>query len=163
MGVRKEELIVNIGIIVHSQTDHTYSVALMLEEKLSAKGHSVKVERVIPVGDVSPGSKNIEFESRPEISTYDALVFGAPVHAFSLSPAMRAYLEQLPSLQDKKVACFVTKGAPFKWTGGTRAIGQMKKICQSKGGIVYGTTIIVWRKNRENEIANLVEKFIRLF
>ena len=153
----------NIGIIVHSQTENTNSVAQKLGENLSADGHSVNVERVIPVGDVTPGSKDIEFESQPDISAYDGLVFGAPVHAFSLSPAMNAYLSQLPSLQDKKVACFVTKGAPFKWTGGTRAIGQMKKICQAKDGIVYGTGIVVWRKNREKEIADLVEKFSRLF
>jgi NAD(P)H dehydrogenase (quinone) len=76
---------------------------------------------------------------------------------------MKAYLEQFPSLQDKKLACFVTKGTPFKWTGGTRAIGQMKKICQSKGGIVYGTGIVVWRKNREKEIADQVKKFSGLF
>ncbi len=117
-----------IGIIVHSQTEHTYSVAQKLREKLINIGHEANVERVIPVGDVAPGAKDIKFENQPDSQVYDALIFGAPVHAFSLSPAMKAYLEQLPSLQNKIIACFVTKGAPFKWTGGTRAIGQMKKI-----------------------------------
>jgi flavodoxin len=153
----------NIGIVVHSQTENTYSVALKLEEKLSADGHVVKVERVLPVGNVPPRTKNVEYESRPDVSAYDGLIFGAPVHAFSLSPVMNAYLSQIPSLEDKKLACFVTKGAPFKWTGGTRAIGQMKKICQAKGGIVYDTGIVVWRDNRDKEIADLVEKFSKLF
>jgi flavodoxin len=152
-----------IGIIVHSQTEHTYSVAQKLREKLISIGHEADVERVIPVGNVAPGSKDIKFENQPDSQLYDALIFGAPVHAFSLSPAMKAYLEQLPSLQNKKIACFVTKGAPFKWTGGTRAIGQMKKICNSLGGKVSGTGIIVWNNKRGKEIDKLVDKLTRLF
>jgi NAD(P)H dehydrogenase (quinone) len=152
-----------IGIIVHSQTEHTYSVAQKLREKLISVGHEAYVERVIPVGDVAPGAKDIKFENKPDSQLYDALIFGAPVHAFSLSPAMKAYLEQLPSLQNKIIACFVTKGAPFKWTGGTRAIGQMKKICNSLGGEVSGTGIIVWNSKRDKEIDKLIDKLTRLF
>jgi hypothetical protein len=85
------------------------------------------------------------------------------VQAFALSKVMQMYLEQIPSLQDKKIALFVTKGLPFNWTGGSRAIGQMKKICQAKGGIVYGTEIVVWSKNRDKKIAELVQKFSGLF
>ncbi len=152
-----------IGIIVHSQTEHTYSVAQKLKEKLINIGHEANVERVIPVGDVAPGAKDIKFENQPDSQVYDALIFGAPVHAFSLSPAMKTYLEQLPSLQNKIIACFVTKGAPFKWTGGTRAIGQMKKICNSHGGKVSDTGIIVWNNKRDKEIDKLVDKLTRLF
>jgi len=94
---------------------------------------------------------------------YDALIFGAPVHAFSLAPAMKAYLEQITSLQNKKVACFVTKGLPFHRTGGKQAISQMKKISESKGGTVLGTGIVVWRGGREKEIADLADKFSKLF
>lgn len=152
-----------IGIIVYSQTENTYSVAQKLQEKLKGAVNEVEIERATPVGDVHPGSKNIEFENNPDINEYDALIFGAPVHAFSLAPAMRAYLGQISQIQDKKVALFVTKGLRFNWTGGTRAIGQMKKICQSKGGMVYGTGIVVWNKNREEKIAELIEEFSRLF
>ncbi|MFA0832998.1 MAG: flavodoxin family protein [Methanobacterium formicicum] len=153
----------DIGIIVYSQTEHTYSVAEKLQEKLIEIGSSVKVEKVIPVGEANPGKKDITFETRPNIDEYDALIFGSPVHAFHLAPAMKAYLEQLPSLQDKKVACYVTKGLPFHRTGGNKAISQMKKLCQSKGGTVIGTGIIVWRGGREKEIQELIEKFSALF
>ncbi len=152
-----------IGIIVYSQTNNTYSVAQELQEKLQATGNEVNIERVIPVGEVNPGSKSIEFENKPDVNEYDVLIFGAPVHAFSLAPAMRAYMAQMASIQDKKVALFVTKGLRFDWTGGTRAIGQMKKICGSKGAIVYGTGIIVWNKQRDKKIAEIVEEFSRLF
>ena len=152
-----------IGIIVHSQTEHTYSVAQKLKEKLISGGHEANVERLITVDDAPPGAKEVKFKNLPDTQIYDALIFGAPVHAFSLSPAMKTYLEQLQSLQNKMVACFVTKGAPFKWTGGTRAIGQMKKICKSLGGTVSDTGIIVWNKKRDKEIDKLVDKLTRLF
>ncbi len=152
-----------IGIIVHSQTGHTYSVAQKLQEKLSAAEHEVKVERVTPIGEVNPSSKNIKFETLPDLDAYDALIFGAPVQAFSLSAVMKTYMNQIKSLNDKKVACFVTKGVPFNWTGGNKAISQMKKIIESQGGTVIGTGIVIWRDKREEQIVELVEKFSKLF
>ncbi len=76
---------------------------------------------------------------------------------------MTAYLEQIPSLQDKKIACFVTKGLPFNWTGGNKAISKMKEICQSKGGTVVGTDIIIWRGNTDEKIEELIRRFSVLF
>jgi len=72
-------------------------------------------------------------------------------------------MEQIESLQNKRIACYVTKRAPFKWTGGTRAIGQMQEICKSKGGTVNSTEIIVWNKNRDKPIADLVDKISSSF
>jgi flavodoxin len=152
-----------IGIIVHSQTEHTFSVAEQLKERLMEAGNEVDVERVVTDGDAPPGAKNIKFKNLPNVEGYDGLIFGAPVHAFSLSPAMKAYLEQISSLQDKKIVCLVTKGMRFKWTGGTRAIGQMKNICKSKGGSVIETGIVIWNKSRDKQIADLVEKISRVF
>ena len=152
-----------IGIVVHSQTGNTCKVAQKLQEKLSASGKEVEIQRVRMVGGDKPQGKDIKIENPPDIGKYDALIFGAPVHAFSLAPAMKVYMEQIASLQDKKVALFVTKGLRFDWTGGTRAIGQMKKICQTKGAMIYGTEIVVWNKQRDKKIAELVEKFSGLF
>lgn len=152
-----------IGIVVHSQTGNTCEVAQKLQEKLSASGNEVEIQRVRMVGGDKPQGKDIKIENPPDVVKYDVLIFGAPVHAFSLAPAMKVYMEQIASLQDKKVACFVTKAMRFNWTGGTRAIGQMKKTCGSKGGIVYGTGIIVWNKQRDKKIDELVEEFSRLF
>jgi NAD(P)H dehydrogenase (quinone) len=152
-----------IGIVVYSQTGHTYSVAENLQEKLQANGHSVDIERVTTVGDVNPGSKNVTFQNQPDVQGYDALVFGSPVHAFNLAPAMRAYLEQIPSLQGKNVACYVTKGLPFHRTGGNQAISQMKKICQSKGATIVGTDILVWRGSTSKKMDELTGKFSVIF
>ena len=152
-----------IGIIVHSQTGNTYAVALKLQEKLLANGHTVTVERLKMTGGDKPGTGKMQIENAPDTGTYDALVFGAPVQAFSVSRGMEAYLRQIPSLQGKKVACFVTKGLAFHWTGGSQAIAKMKKICESKDGTICGTGIVVWNQQREQTIATVVDALSRCF
>lgn len=116
-----------IGIIVHSKTGHTYSAAQKLLEKLSASGHSVNIERITPVDDKQMDPSKIQLKAVPDISAYDALVFGAPVIGFSLSAVMALFLKQLSSLKGKKIVCFITKSLPFYWTGGTRAISTMNE------------------------------------
>jgi flavodoxin len=152
-----------IGIIVYSKTENTYSVAQKLQEKLMAQENEVEIQRVTPIGEVNPKAKNIQYENKPDVIKYDSIIFGSPVHAFSLAPPMRAYLEQIESLHGKDVACFVTKGLRFNWTGGNQAIGKMKKIIESKGGKVVGTDIVVWNKNRDQKIDEMIRKFAILF
>jgi NAD(P)H dehydrogenase (quinone) len=153
-----------IGIIVYSQTGNTFAVAEKLKQKLAAAGHAANVERLTTVGGVQKDARNIRIEKLPDLGAYDALVFAAPVQAFSLAPAMAVYLKQLPSLGGKKVVCFVTKGLPFAWTGGNRAIKQMKNSCEAMGGMVCGTGIVYWsNKGRENHIDDVVEKLIKHF
>jgi len=73
-----------IGIIVYSQTENTYSVALKLQDKLLSDGHEVNLERVIPVGEIPPRAKAVEFQNAPEVAGYDALVFGCQCMHFLL-------------------------------------------------------------------------------
>ena len=154
----------NIGIILYSETGNTYSVSQKLKEKLVKAGHSVNIERLKVIGKVNPGKKDIQFESLPDIEPYDALLFGSPVQAFSLSSTMTAYLSQIKSLQDKKVAFLVTQFFPFPWLGGNRAIGQMKKICESKAAAACGAEIVNWSNpSREKRITEVVEKLSKLF
>jgi flavodoxin len=154
----------HIGIIVYSQTGNTYSVAQKLEESLAAAGHTVTLERLQPVGESKPGDKDVQFEALPDTEPYDALAFGAWVEAFSLTSAMASYFEQVASLQGKPVACFVTKQLPFYWTGGNRAIRQMKKFCTSKGANVLGSGIVIWgSKQRNQQINQVVDRLTHLF
>ena len=154
----------NIGIIIYSETGNTYSVSQKLKEKIVKAGHSVNIERLKVIGKVHPSTKDVKFESLPDIEPYDALVFGSPVQAFSLSSAMTAYLSQIKSLLDKKVAFLVTQFFPFPWLGGNRTIGQMKKICESKGATICGAAVVNWSKpSREKQIAEMVEKLSKLF
>lgn len=152
-------LIMNVGIIVHSHTGNTLCVAQSLQEKLIEAGHSVNLERVIAVNEDLSAAGNIQLKVAPDISAYDGLIFAAPVHAFSLSPVMSAYLSQLPSLRGKRIGCFVTQQFPYPWMGGNRAIQQMKRICKTKDENIFESGIVNWsHKEREKRIMYVLEK-----
>ena len=149
-----------IGIIVHSHTGNTLSVANKLKDELIKKKYDVNVEQVIAVNEEPSAVTNIELKNIPEINTYDMLIFAAPVRGLSLSPVMKAYLLQIPSLQGKKVKCFVTQFFPFEWMGGKQSINQMKNLCKSKGVDVFETGIVNWSsKKREKKIECIIKNF----
>lgn len=151
----------NIGIIVFSQTGNTNYVARKLKEVLSAAGHTVGIERLKVLDD---RSKRIAPGAPPDLEQYDGIIFGAPVRAFSLSPVMKNYLQQIKSLRKKKVACFVTKGLPFNWTGGNRALRQLVGMCRARGATICGTGIVKWvNSKREKDIDDIVKKMVNLF
>ena len=154
----------NIGIIVFSQTGHTHAVALRLQERLSAAGHTANIEQVEISGELGSGVSNYQLKTTPAVGAYDALVFGGPVLGFALSPVMKDYLAQIASLEGKKVACFITKSLPFYWTGGNQAAKTMRELCESKGGEVCGSGIVIWSSaRREQMITDVVERLCGLF
>lgn len=153
----------NIGIIVHSQSGHTYSAALKLQEKLSTAGHNVTIERLKPVGDAHPGVKNLQLETYPDLANYEGLVFAAPVWAFNISPVLAAYLSQLSTLKAKKIAAFVTMGFPLAWMGGNRAIAKLKEICKAKGQTLTATAIICRSGNDQKAVNNMINDFSKQF
>lgn len=153
-----------IGIIIHSETGNTYSVALKLQEKLIAAGHLVDIERLTSIGGEQTDVNKIRFGKLPDIGMYDALVFGGPVRGFSISPVLAAFLTQARSLQSKEVVCMATQFFPYPWMGGNRTISQTKKICESKGAVVIGTGIVNWKSSqREKKIFDVVERLSGLF
>jgi flavodoxin len=153
----------NIGMIVYSQTGNTWSVAQELQKKLSAAGHTVTMERIEVISEVSPGQP-VQFSATPEPQPYDALVLGSPVQAFSLCQAMVEYLKQVAPLQGKKVACLITQAFPFPWLGGNRAVRQMTRLCKAAGADVCGSGIVNWmKKEREQQIVDVTDNMSTLF
>ena len=153
----------NVGIIVYSQTGHTLTVAKELEEKLSAAGHAVSLERVEVTGPVGPAEASVRFKTRPEIDAYDGVVFGSPVMGGAMPPAMSSYLAQVTSLEEKKVACLVTHFFRPAW-GADQTINQMKGICESKGATLCGEANVRWfQLRRKRRIAEVVEDLSKLF
>jgi len=155
-----------IGIIVYSQTGNTYSVVEKVKEELTNKGHEVNINRLEPLNpnDVHPGAKNIKYKNLPELEKYDGYIFASPVQAFSLAAGMESYLNDIEKLNNKKTACVLTKGLPFNWTGGTRAMKQLKGLVEAKKGNVVETGIIKWLSfNRNRKIKNIVNKMGQTF
>lgn len=164
---QKGDLKMKIGIIVYSQTGNTYSVVEKVKEELTNKGHEVKIKRLEPLdqNDVHPGAKNIRYKDLPELEKYDGYIFASPVQAFSLAAGMESYLnKEIESLDNKTTACVLTKGLPFNWTGGNRAMKQLKDLVESKNGDVVETGIIKWLSfNRKKKIRKIAEKMGKTF
>jgi len=154
----------NIGIVVYSWSGNTLSVAEKLREELATEGHSADVLKVQLVGERKQGARDFQLDALPDLGSYDGLVFGAAVEAFSLSPVLAEYLKRVESLQGKKVGCLVTQQFPYPWMGGNRAIGQMKKLCKTKGATIAGTAIVNWATSRrETTTAKAIEILGKLF
>lgn len=150
-----------IGIIVHSATGNTYSVALKLHQKLLELGHEADIVRLDPVFDDKNKSK-VRFDKIPETEKYDALVFGGPVNGFSISAVLAAFLKQVKSLQNKQVACMVTQKFANPMLGGNHTIKQIKQLAEAKGAKVIQTGIVNWDNHRrEQMIDDVVEKISR--
>lgn len=152
----------NICIPVHSRTGNTRSVAERLKQTLEGSGHSVRIIDVRGPGGRAPGE--MSFDGVTTLSGFDGIIFGSPVHAFSLAPDMEAFMGLLPSLDGKAVACFVTQAFPFPWMGGFRAIRQMTRLCRARGATVSATGVVNWgRRCREKLIRRAVEKITSFF
>ena len=115
-----------IGLIIHSRTGHTWSVAEAVGQALRKQGHDVTLERIVAADDAAAKPEQVTFTSCPDIRPYDALVIGAPVRGFNINPVIRAYLSQLPAVGTKPAACFVTMHLKKPWMGGNRALRQLR-------------------------------------
>lgn len=148
-----------IGIIVHSFSGNTYSVAEKMKGVFEEKGHSVEVVR-LNVIDENPNSFDVRIEEFPDVQGYDLVIFGGPVRAFSISPALKFYLNSLPDLEGKKAGCFVTQQLPYKWMGANRTIRQISGILKQKNAQVLKTGAASWsEKKKEQSISALLDAF----
>jgi flavodoxin len=148
-----------IGIIIHSHTGNTLYVAEKIKDALITKGHEVQLERVTAENEDPPSKEKVILKSIPDILPYDALIIGAPVRAFSLSPVMKAYLVQVSKIQGKRVDCFVTEHFAKPWMGGNHAVKLIIQAIKKKGGEVIEKGIINWSDNtREEQINELVSR-----
>lgn len=152
----------NVGIIVYSQTGNTLSVAQKLKEAVLAKGHTAVLERVEAVNDAPNSKQPPRLTKAPDPSAYDAVVFGAPVHGFSLCPVMKLYLAQCPKLRGKPVCCFVTQHLKKPWMGGNRAIKQIRALCGEKGAINRESGVVNWTApGRDAQIDAVATRLVR--
>lgn len=154
----------NIGIIVHSQTGNTLSVSEKIKSALREQGHRVTIEKLAVIGSYEQSYETIHFESYPNIEQYDALIIASLVQAFNLSPFMKKYLNEIDTLEGKKVSCFVTEYFPYPWMGGNNAIRKMVEICKAKKAEVLHTSVINWSsKKRDEQIEQLVQLFTKQY
>ncbi len=141
-------------IIYYSKTGNTKSIA----EKIQAVSN-IPLEAIIASSD-DPNQVQVELIEKPDIEGLDRIIFGSPVHGFSIPKIVKAYLEDLPELEGKSFDLFVTHFFPYAWMGGNQVLKAMKKIILAKGGEIHSMTSINWKsKKREIDIYKLIEMF----
>jgi len=75
----------------------------------------------------------------------------------------RPYPDRLPSLREKKAACFVTQHFKSKWMGSTRALKQLTNVLEQKGASVLASGIAQWSsKDREEQIRRVADQLSRI-
>ncbi|WP_320164262.1 NAD(P)H-dependent oxidoreductase [uncultured Trichococcus sp.] len=155
-----------IGIIVHSLTGNTLSVAERLQERLTADGHDVEIEQLKTIGEENTNennSANIKLKSYPDPQAHDLLIIAGPVRGASASPVLKHYFSQVGQFENKPTLLFVTEFFPFPWMGGKNALKQMKTLCVERGAEVIGSAVINWKNpRRERQIAELLQQFSEL-
>lgn len=140
----------NIAVVVFSQTGNSAAVARSIATALRDKGHTADVHLLRTADKVSPGTKKVTFTTAPDISSADALILGGPVWAFRASPPLRSYAEQLPSLQGKKAALFVTHGLPLPFAGHGRALWVLERRLRDVGAdVVAKEAVLCFTKPKE--------------
>jgi menaquinone-dependent protoporphyrinogen IX oxidase len=148
---------VNIGIIVYSRTGHTLSVARKLEESLTKNGHHVTLKELETVGGVDLSATTAALKNKPPIGPYDALVLGSPVNGGRMSAPMHSYLDQVGSLEGKRIAFLLTHFFPRAW-GTNQTIEQMTEVCESKGAAICGSGDVRWPSlRRRRQISRAVD------
>ncbi len=150
-----------IGIIVYSETGNTIFVAERLKENFIKEKYEVDIKAIEKLDSAIKDPNKIIIKDIPDLDCYDVLIFGAPVHGFTLAPAFKAYLKKLPSIKEKIVYCYVTKALPTKRFGGLKAIKIMEESILSYGGMLKKTAIINWKKH-QTQIPNLIEEFLNI-
>jgi putative NADPH-quinone reductase len=150
----------NIGIIVFSKTGNTLSVAEKLRDTLLEKGHRAALENVTASNDVEMDPNKILLTNPPSTKGYDMLVFASPVYGFRLPAVMQVYLQEIPSLEGKLAAGFVTQAFPFPSWGGNQTIRGMEKLVQAKSGKLKATGVVNWTftGKRKALIAQTIER-----
>lgn len=152
----------NIGIIVYSQTGNTLAVAERMKETCIAAGHTAEIGR-ITVENPEKTDAVVKLANIPAVQGYDAVIFGAPVQAFSLCRQMTAYLKQMQSVKGLPVACYLTQGLPKKWMGGNRAYKTLRSLCMKKGADPVRIGHVHWRSDeRDAQIADTVSTALKL-
>ena len=148
-----------VGIIVYSKTGNTLAVAERIGEKLKVDGALVSIERFC-AETLPQSNKPVRLTAIPDPNEFDAVIFGAPVQAFSLDPAMAMYFDRIEKINPKRILCFVTQHFKKQWMGGSHAMKQMIAILGKKGGgFAESIGVVNWSgEQREEQILRIIQQ-----
>ena len=88
-----------IGIIIYSFTGNTKLVAERVAKRLVSDGHEVDLIFIEPNESIDLKAEEVVIKKIPDISRFDTLVLGTPVHGGRMSAPMRYFLNQIKTLE----------------------------------------------------------------
>lgn len=140
----------NVGIIVCSKTGNTLSVAEQIGEELRKNDNKVTIERfTMEIENQRKASARLS--AAPDPNEYEAVIFGAPVQAFSLDPGMSLYIQQTVFTKQMPVLCFITQHFKKPWLGGNQAMKKLRMLLRQKDISAQPIGIINWSHEKRNE------------
>ncbi len=150
-----------IGVVYYSYSGHTAQVVDQFVADLSASGADITKMALEPEGPLQLSAVTVPLKNQPDISGFDILVLGTPVHGGRMSAPMLNFLENVSTLEGKKVAYLLTHFLPRKW-GTVQTVEVMEGLCWEKGAKILGKADVAWfgfgrKKKISNAIAKLKE------
>jgi len=147
----------NIGCVYYSQTGHTKDVVEKIVSQLTNADHLVSVHRI------QADSLSKSLEGHWDVSQYEALVIGTPVHGGVMAAPIRSFLKELRGLEGIQFALVVTHFFRRGW-GAVQTLQEMQSICEAKGGIFLAQMDIKWLSIfRKKEITEAIRIYINQF
>ncbi|MGV8141893.1 MAG: flavodoxin family protein [Candidatus Woesearchaeota archaeon] len=150
-----------ILVVYYSRTGLTKKTAINISKKLGADLDEVsdKTDRSGPLGYMLAGKDamkghltQISFGHEPK--DYDMIIIGGPVWAWTVTPAIRTYIDKnSDALKVKKVAFFATQGS----SGAEKKFEVMEKMLGMKPS---ATLIINGKDFRNDSFESMIEKFV---
>ena len=129
----------NIAIVYYSYSGNTHKAAKAIEQIL-IQNHSVNRLRIEAPNESSNfliqalrGLTRRKVQIVPienDLSVYDLIIFGVPVWAREMPPAMRSYLDKVRGLIRKNAVVFVTYGSGF---GKEHCLDFLERSLQERG------------------------------
>jgi NAD(P)H dehydrogenase (quinone) len=157
----------HIGIVIHSQSGHTATVAKAIAEKFREAGHEVDIKLLLTTGMPRPGSRRFTICNAPDeedMAQWEAILVGGPVWGLKASPVIIEFLTWLKKLDGKKALSFVTHGLPWPALGAHQAISAMNEDLNASGGTVMPGEILHYffgvKKEKLNAAAERIVKNI---
>jgi menaquinone-dependent protoporphyrinogen IX oxidase len=140
----------NIGIVYFSHQGHTQKVVQALSSRLEAMGLNASSEKLKPVEAYNLSMVRVALQEMPNISQYDVLVLGTPVHGGRISAPMQTFLDNVVSLKGMKTALLVTHFFKPAW-GAQQTLQALGDECQTKGAQVLGEANVKWFSLRRDQ------------
>jgi len=155
-------------IIYFSLTGNTHQLAQIISQGLKHKNFDVDLVRLEPVdgaptfagqGMTALQRKRVDIgDVNFDLSTYDMILLGSPVWAFSPAPALNTYLDKCHGLDGKKIVVFYTYGSG---TGKGRAVKIVNKMLEYKKIKSLHSLLIAQRDLKNSQaVSNRVNEFL---